>query len=181
MAWTTPMTFVSNAVLTAAQLNTHLRDNMLETAPAKATRTSGFFVGGGPNSIVERLVVTNRIPSAAGETTSSTNYGDLTTEGPTVDVETGTRALVFLSGSMFNTVANKAAYMSYAVSGATTIDPSDTNCLQLSGLAATQSGQIGTVDLADGLTPGVNTFTAKYRAGSDTASFKNRFIGVFPF
>lgn len=179
MAWTTPMTFVSNAVLTAAQLNTHLRDNMLETAPAKATRTSGFFVGAGPNSIVERLVVTNRLP--ADEATSGTSYGDLTTEGPTVDVETGTRALVFLSGSLRNDTANQSAYMSYSVSGGTSVDPSDSNALQMSGLAATQSGQVGMVDLADGLTPGINTFTAKYRAGANNANFKNRFIGVFPF
>lgn len=29
MAWTSPMTFVTGAVLTASNLNTHLRDNLL--------------------------------------------------------------------------------------------------------------------------------------------------------
>lgn len=33
MAWTAPSTWVSGAILTAAQLNQQLRDNMLELAP----------------------------------------------------------------------------------------------------------------------------------------------------
>lgn len=37
MAWTSPRTWVALEVLTAALLNTHLRDNLLETAPAKVT------------------------------------------------------------------------------------------------------------------------------------------------
>ena len=33
MAWTTPSTWVAGAILTAAQLNTQLRDNLTELAP----------------------------------------------------------------------------------------------------------------------------------------------------
>lgn len=40
MAWTAPSTWVSGAILTAAQLNTQLRDNMLELAPFFATWTA---------------------------------------------------------------------------------------------------------------------------------------------
>jgi len=35
VSWTTPKTFVASAVLTAAELNTHLRDNLTEVAPGK--------------------------------------------------------------------------------------------------------------------------------------------------
>ena len=55
MAWTAPMTAVANAVFTAAQFNTHVRDNLLETAPAKATTTGGYFVATGTNTIVQRV------------------------------------------------------------------------------------------------------------------------------
>ncbi len=37
IAWTAPRTWVANDILTAAQLNAHVRDNLLETAVAKAT------------------------------------------------------------------------------------------------------------------------------------------------
>jgi len=37
MAWFTPLAGVSTATLTAAQWNASVRDNLLETAPAKAT------------------------------------------------------------------------------------------------------------------------------------------------
>ena len=37
MAWTAPMTAVSGSVLTAAQWNTNVRDNLLETAPANCS------------------------------------------------------------------------------------------------------------------------------------------------
>lgn len=36
-SWTAPRTWVASAILTAAQLNTHLRDNLLETLVAKVT------------------------------------------------------------------------------------------------------------------------------------------------
>lgn len=37
MAWTAPLTAALNGTLTAAQFNTHVRDNLLETEAAKAT------------------------------------------------------------------------------------------------------------------------------------------------
>lgn len=40
MAWTAPSTWVSGAILTAAQLNQQLRDNMLELAPFFSAWTS---------------------------------------------------------------------------------------------------------------------------------------------
>lgn len=42
MAWTTPKTWIAGEVITGADLNTELRDNMLETMTAKAT-TAGYL------------------------------------------------------------------------------------------------------------------------------------------
>lgn len=43
MAWTAPRTWVTGELVTATLLNAHLRDNLLETAPAKVT-TAGDLV-----------------------------------------------------------------------------------------------------------------------------------------
>jgi hypothetical protein len=56
MAWTTPKTFVANDPLTASELNTHLRDNMLATAAAVVT-TQGDIVYASGNHALARLAV----------------------------------------------------------------------------------------------------------------------------
>ena len=55
MAWSAPMTAVANTVFTAAQFNQHVRDNLNETAPAKATASGGYFVATGVNAIAQRF------------------------------------------------------------------------------------------------------------------------------
>lgn len=46
MSWTTPRTWIVNEVIMAADLNSQLRDNMLELAPAKATKPSQLITQG---------------------------------------------------------------------------------------------------------------------------------------
>lgn len=178
MAWTAPMTFVANSVLTAAQLNTHLRDNMMETAPAKATTEGGFFVTNGMNSIVERLIKTARV--AAPESTTSTTYTNLTTVGPSVTCETGTRAMVMIYCNMTASSNNTMGAMSWAISGATTRSALDMTAARVDGIAASNTVSSVSVDILTTLTPGVNTFTAQYKVGSTSYTFNDRFIGVFP-
>lgn len=62
MAWTAPGTAVGNTLLTAAFWNTHVRDNMLETAPAKATQAGQIFHATGPNVIAALNAVAYRMP-----------------------------------------------------------------------------------------------------------------------
>lgn len=50
MAWTAPKTW-TNAVLTAAELNTHVRDNLNETAPGKVTTAGDIVYATGANTI----------------------------------------------------------------------------------------------------------------------------------
>lgn len=179
MAWTSPMTFVGNTVLTAAQLNVHLRDNFLETEVAKATSPGGIMISMGNNQIVERVASGALIDQA--ESTSSTSYVDLATIGPKLTVTTGTRALVFLHCNMKNENLANQSNMSFAISGATTQTAVDSGSIQADGLTADKAVQWGGANLIDDLTPGVNVFTAKYKVGGGTGTFSNRNLTVIPF
>lgn len=178
MAWTAPMTFTANSVLTAAQLNTHLRDNLMETAPAKATQSGSIFVGTGPNSIAERVLATARV--SAAETTSSTSYTNVSTAGPSVTVTTGVQALIFVGCYLQNSSANVGTAMSWEISGATTRAALDLTAISNDGAPANQPIRASNHDLMTGLTPGVNTFTAKYRVAAGTGTFGDRIITVIP-
>jgi hypothetical protein len=169
---------VANDILTAAQLNTHLRDNMLETAPAKATTASGYFVTTGTNAIAQRVPAKSFIATA--ETTTSTAYVDLATAGPSVTVTTGTRALIFHRCRMENSTANVGSFQSWAISGATVRSAASRTACTIDGIAAANFVQIGDVDMLTDLTAGSNTFACKYQVGAGTGTFSNRFIAVMP-
>ena len=53
MAWTAPRTWVTNEVVTKAIMDAHVRDNLLETAPAAATTADELIVTTGANAITE--------------------------------------------------------------------------------------------------------------------------------
>lgn len=179
MAWTSPMTFADNNVLTAAQMNTHLRDNLLETAPAKATTNGGsFFVSQGPNRIEERIVKTDR--KTFFETTTSSTYSDLATSGPSVQVVTGTAAIVMLASSLGNTVTGSSASMGFQISGYTSRDPQDSTSISVEGTTGNTDSTLSGTFYVTELTPGINVFTTKYKCGADSGRFNNRFIGVIP-
>ena len=178
MAWTNPLTWVSQA-LTAALLNQQLRDNMNETAPGKATAAGRFFVTTAANSIAERLPTTDF--ETAGETTASTSYTNLATAGPAVTVTTGTAALVIVSAVIANNTSGIRSFMGYAVSSATTIAATDVAALTFDDFGPNSLSHLSFTILETGLTAGSNVFTAKYRAEANTASFDNRRISVIPF
>lgn len=181
MAWTSPMTFTSGSVLTAAQLNTHLRDNMMELAPAKTTQAGSICVGNGYNKIAERIPKGARVDTA--QNLNVTEYRDLSTVGPKVTVTTGTQAIVFVAAGANNAGASNACYMSYQITGATSKDPSDDSALIMEGVHASKINRWSQMIVEDDLTPGVNTFTCKYKSGTtDTvAQWYRRFILVWPF
>lgn len=176
MAWSAPMTAVSNAVFTAAQFNAFLRDNLNETAPAKATTAGAHFAVSDTNEISERISETASVLVA--ETTTSTSFTDLTTFGPSVSVDTGPAALVVVHGSVENTGAGSSR-MAYDVSGASTIAAADNRGIGIAGVAGVVAVMSGVAFHTD-LTPGTNTFTARYRVASGTGTFQSRRIVVFP-
>ena len=178
MAWTAPMTAIPNTVFTAAQFNTHVRDNLNETAPAKATMASSHFVGVGPNEIVERMSQSNNI--TATESTTSTSYTDLATVGPTVATATGNSAIVFIRAGIENTIANEASFMAFDVTGASSLPTNDASAINIDGLAANSRFRMGSAYMINSLTAGVNTFTAKYKVSAGTGGFTQRQLAVFP-
>ena len=179
MAWTAPMTAVAGATFTASQFNQYVRDNLNETAPAKATSDAQFFVSTGPNALAARQLAQSNIITR--ETTTSPAYTDLTTIGPRVTVNTSSRALVMFAASLDNSSATSASKVSVAVSGATTIAADDRWCLDRDSATAASIWRIGAAHLFDTLTAGSNTFTMKYAATSNTGGFANRELIVLPF
>lgn len=170
------MTAVANSALTAAQWNTHVRDNLLETAPAIASAAGRLIVTDGANSIVERVVDQQIITTS--QTTTSSSFTDLATPGPTVTVTTGTKALVFASCQMANSQSNSVTQMSVAVSGSTTIAASQSDDYYNDGLAAGNASRGTVAILFDTLNPGSNTFKMQYRVNEGTGTFYDRTLIV---
>jgi hypothetical protein len=178
MAWTAPKTWVGNEVPSAANFNLHLRDNMLETMPAKATTDGQIFAGNGTNSITPRLIAADRILTF--ETTSSTSYTNLATIGPRVTVTHSGFCIVLWSCQLQNNTANAESHMSWSYTGAASRAAADLVSVGQDAVSANQSWRLGNVDFLAGITPGTTTFTAEYRVDAGTASFSDRFLAVIP-
>ena len=140
----------------------------------------------GSTQITDKRVVVRGEGAGAGVTTdqstTSTSYADLTTPGPAVTVNIGGSgsALVVLSCNTYNSGVDSFNLMSFAVSGATTLAASDdrasSNRVRTAGAVEDANRAI----VVTGLNPGSNTFTAKYRVGSNTGNFRRRYIAVLP-
>lgn len=178
MAWSAPMTAIAGAVYLAAEFNQYVRDNLLETAPAKATAANRIFVTTGANAITERAIGTAQVTSA--QSTSSTAFTDLATVGPAVTITTGTLALAWWSAQMDSNTATDANLMGIAVSGATTIAATSDTALILRAVDAPNFTQQAAMAAYFSLTPGSNTFTAKYATGGGTGRFDERKLLVIP-
>ena len=76
MAWTAPRTWAAGEVVTAALLNTHVRDDLLETAPAKVTTKGDLVAATGANALA-RLGVGADGQALLADSTQSTglNWG----------------------------------------------------------------------------------------------------------
>ena len=178
MAWTTPLTAVANAALTAAQWNASVRDNLLETAPAKATSSGTFFAGTGVSSIAERVPVAAF--ETASETTTSTSYDNLATVGPAVTTTSGARSLVSICATVANSTVNASSDMGIDVSGAHTLAAGSNLSLRHTSATANAMVAASYVSLFS-VAAGTSTYTAKYRVSSGTGTFDDRRIAVIPF
>jgi hypothetical protein len=177
VAWTTPPTLTDGQVLTGAHTQIW-RDDLNETAPAKATTAGRIFVTTGANAIAERTISTAAV--ATSQSTASTSFTDLATAGPAVTATTGASALVIVSSDLGSDTASAFAQASYAVSVATTIAATTDRGLQFRAGIANQSVRASYAHLETALTPGSNTFTMKYEtsSGGGNATFTNRRITV---
>lgn len=176
MAWTAPMTAVANTAFTAAQFNSYIRDNLNETAPAKATTAGRIFVATGANAIVERAIESATVDTA--ENTTSTSFADLTTPGPSVTVTTGIRALIIVTAQTDNATAGSNNLVGVTISGATTEAAADATALLNENSAASEPNRSSVIRHHTGLTAGSNTFKLQYRVSGGTGTFQRRHIIV---
>lgn len=117
---------------------------------------------------------------SASQTVTSTSYTDMATVGPTVTVTTGTTALIGMYANLRNSNAAAQTHMSFEVSGATTIAADDATSIMLQSDSANQRARIGAVLFVAVLTPGSNTFTAKYKVTAGTGTLDDRRLFVIP-
>jgi hypothetical protein len=167
------MTAVANSAFTAAQFNTHVRDNLLETGPAKATAAGRLLVTTGANALAERVVTQATVDTS--QSTSSTSFTDLATVGPSVTVTTGAAALVWFAAQMLNSAVSAVTQCAVSINGAAPDARAD---LYIDGQPAGSALRCSTVHLFTGLTPGSNTFKLQYKVGSGTGTWYDRCLGV---
>lgn len=187
MVWTAPFTAVAGSVLTASQLNTFIRDNMIEMMPAKASTAGSTFTTGSTGSVVERTPAAQIVTTAVQIT--STSFSDPSDEGtsgadpgPQVTVLTSNMALVGYRATVSVPSVTARIEMSYAISGETERDASTVRSMGYS-LGNSSSGmnlREGILDLAVDLESGLNTFTCKYNVSSGTGTVSDRRIWVLP-
>jgi hypothetical protein len=147
-----------------------------------------------------RTWATNDVPSAAdwnelhadplqqevntNEASTATGYGALTTAGPSVTktLVVGQKVLVIVSCWM-GTVADGDGYMSFAVTGGTSLAAADANACILDPGAGVNMGAVAvsrtTVFTAGG--SGSHTFTAQYKTNGNSMSFQRRRIVIKSF
>lgn len=206
MAWTTPMTFSAGAVLTAAQLNTHLRDNMNETAAATASSAGDLVYADAANSMGSRLAhpgqsrmlvsdasngLAWRQPAedvnfsggSASGASSATSYTEAWLAGedlPSVTVTTGTRAIVVVSVyHARNDTAGSTISISSSVSGATTTAATDNAGALFESGNANDNGSLERAKLFV-LTAGSNTFQMEAKVSGGTGTIIRPNILVIP-
>lgn len=179
MAWTTPLTAVANTTLPAATWNSSVRDNLNATAVALASAEGQYPVATGVNALAMRIAQTSAV--ATLQSTSSTAYADLTTVGPQVTVNTGSRAACWFTAGVSNSSTNSASIVSVAVSGASNVAASDAWRTVLDGVTAGNTSRYAGFHMFTGLVAGSNVFTMKYKVGSGTGSFDTRELIVIPF
>ena len=154
MAWTAPRTWTVGELVTASMMNSNVRDNI-------------GYLGGSAAATV-----------AAAETPAGTSFAAMTTAGPVVTTTTGTKALVLMSAEFY--ALTDSAYMSFAVSGASTIAASNDNSINFTHMAGGYTVKLGGSIYLSGLTAGTNVFTAQYAKSAGSPTIGYRHLTVIP-
>ncbi len=87
MAWTTPRTWVTNELVTAAIMNTHVRDNLNETIGAITGTDSSILIagsGGSPDWHGASHNIDLTTATSSGNTTMTTSWANMVTGAYTV-------------------------------------------------------------------------------------------------
>ncbi len=208
MAWTAPRTWVTGEIVTAALMNSAIRDNFLETSAATVTTAGDIAFADAANSMGSRLAIgaatthlvsdgsapvwrgiatAVRTDSNTGTNTSYQKLEDASGGGfgfaaaVEVTVTTGTVARVDYKCLLSNNTGGSLTMLSFSVSGATTVAAADGNAIQYESSAANDRAFFGGYDLLTGLTAGSNVFTLEGRVSGDTGTIASPDIAVIGF
>lgn len=182
MAWTAPMTAIALDLFTATEYNKYVRDNFLETAPAKADTSGGLFTVDVANRIMQRFVGTTTVTAEHRISICDVTYKDVQSAGPFVTVKTGGKAMVMITAEMMNSNTNAQASASFEISGATTRAASDNWRITHDGVTGGKWSRQSSCHHVTDLNAGLNTFRMKYRTGNlGPVHFRRREITVIPF
>jgi hypothetical protein len=179
MAWTTPPTFTSGNVLTAAQMNI-LGDDLKETAAGIATTAGAHFVATGSNALGQRLITSDVIDSIA--TTTNTTY--VNSGMPACVVTSGALALVMLYCYSTINTNSETAFYGFVVTGTSSQASNDNRAIANARFTSQFAVSCSAVVLVTGLTPGTNNvFTAGVRVTNvaATGTWDHRRLAVMPF
>ena len=193
MAWTAARTWTTGELVTAAIMNTHVRDNLLETAVAKVTTAGDLAYASGANAL-QRLAIgaTSRVLTAQGagvlgwdnptlywattdvttsQTTTSTSYTDLATAGPSVTLSPGQTMdhLIIVSGTIASGVDGNYNFMGVSIAGAGAAESNSIYSRWVND--ARFERHVLSAAVASG-----STHTAKYRVTAGTGTFADRRI-----
>lgn len=150
MAWTTPRTWSSNEIVTAALLNTHVRDNL------------GYLISRNNNQVVRNntAAYTNTGAFAAIDTTNLSITLTMTT----------TKVLLILTGMASNSGAGNETDFDFLVDG-TRVGNAYTR--GLTGFYAPGANYLVMVNVAiiTTVSTGSRTFKPCWRVGAGTSSF----------
>jgi len=160
MAWTAPSTWVAGAILTAAQLNTQLRDNLLAGGPIYATEALRDAAITSPFEGQRAYITGSTIAAATGTTTAvptgiQTIYNgaawvcvtEVGASSTTVGTTTSTSFVTTLTGdatAISTTLQTGTSALIYLNSASYSTTASNTNTLTVSVSGAT------TIAAADG-------------------------------
>lgn len=166
MGWTNPSghNYAASEVVTATTLNTYVRDNLID---------------------LDRRTTPSRETVSTSESTGSTLFADLATNGPAATVTIGASgmALVGISAQFSQSSDTRSAIMTFSIAGATTVSAGSAprNAGAQFPTAANASVTCGATFVVTDLNPGITTFTAKYAVGvGGIATFANRHLWVLP-
>lgn len=206
MTWTTPSTWTTSQVVTAADLNTDIRDNMNETSAATASAAGDLVYADAANSMGSRLAhpgqglllvsaasnalawrqptqSNNYTFGATSDTTTSTTYTRVFSADqlPAFSITTGTTALVVVSAFRANnSTAGKVVGITYSVSGATTIAAADQRGSMGTSSGASEWFPLGRTFLETGLTAGTNVFQMEGKVDAGTGTVVRPSLLVIP-
>jgi hypothetical protein len=154
----------------------------LGTGAASSTQLVRLF-----NGEVMALPVPTSATVATSQSTTSTTYTDLATVGPIVTVNISSSGMALVTMTAFEDAqfgsSQSGCAMAYALSGATTVAaPAFNQILYTTTSSSATIQEMSAVFLDTGLTPGSNTFTAKYAATNGaTCTMASRSIIVVPY